>query len=150
MNEHDEHQDGKAQPEDAGPGAPTVLRAGSGVDSPVPDLPCDSSSGGDPAAIVSDAAGAAASVLRAGQQALNRAEATTHATIKRGEVANVLDEFAGCATRSALRNVQAVGDLMQVRTLNGLVDWQSSLLNRTLSDWMVTSAKVFSLGSHRA
>jgi hypothetical protein len=96
---------------------------------------------------------AAQSVVRAGQQALEGAEAATHAAAEASDskgAGQALEELANCVGRAYHRNIQAVSDLMHCYTFQSLLQWQSNLLNATITDWTDTNARILQLVTHKA
>ena len=67
-----------------------------------------------------------------------------------GAGADVLREWVNCAQRAYIRNTRALGELLYCRTPDGLLRWQSNLLNETLSDLADTGARILRLVSHKA
>ena len=114
----------------------------------------------------------AAPVLRAGRRALEgaeelRREAAEGADVLRqqaeeaaaaaatvdgaddGGGADVVQEWVSCSKRAYIRNTQALGGLFSCRTPDGLLRWQSNLLNETLSDLADTNTRILRLVSHK-
>ena len=156
MEEHQNNMDTDVQDNQAGSddGTPKVIKAGSEAKAGRRVLRGGSSNGGNQADGSDHAtAEAARSVVRAGQQTLEGAEATTHATVDAGEstgAGQVLEEWANFAGRAYLRNTQAVGELMHCYTLSSLLQWQSNLLSVTVVDWVGTNARILRLVMHNA
>ena len=90
-----------------------------------------------------------ADVLR--QQAVEAAAAAATAIDEAGDGAgaDVLREWVNCAQRAYIRNTGALGELLDCRTPDGLLRWQSNLLNETLSDLADTNARILRLLSHK-
>ena len=155
MEEHQNNTDTHVQDDSSGDGTAKVIKAGSEAKPGRRVLRGGGASNGGDQAQGSDygTTEAARTIVRAGQQTLEGAEATTHATVDAGEstgAGQVLGEWANFAERATLRNAQAVGDLMHCYTLSSLLQWESNLLSATVVDWVGTNARILRLVMHKA
>ena len=156
MEEHQNNTDTDVQDTqaDSGDGAPKVIKAGSEAKAGRRVLR-GGGNGGNRADDGSDhdATEAARTIVRAGQQALEGAEAATHAAVDAGESTGggqVLGEWASFARRAYLRNTEAVAELMHCYTLSSLLQWQSNLLSATVVDLTGTNARILQLVTRKA
>ena len=140
MEEHQNNTDVQDTQAGSGNGASKVMRAGSEAKSGRRVLRSGGASNDGNQPDVADHATdeAARSIVQAGQQALEGAEAATHAAAEASDskgAGQALEELANCVGRAYHRNIQAVSDLMHCYTFQSLLQWQSNLLNATITDW---------------
>lgn len=89
------------------------------------------------------AAAAAEPVMRAGEAVAEGAWAVAEAG-ERAEApaGQALMEWANYAQRAYARNTRAVAELMQCRSVFGILHWQSTLLTETMSDFVNTNSRI--------
>lgn len=154
--EDQNNADPKAEQEqpDRVEGTAKVIRAGGEGRGESPARRLMRAGGGNGAAGAEAAAGAAAAaaaaaagpVLRAGRAVAEGAQAAAetaeHAEAPAGQA---LREWANYAQRAYARNTRAVAELMQCRSVFGVLHWQGALLTETMSDFVNTNSRVVRL-----
>lgn len=97
------------------------------------------------------AAAAAEPVMRAGRAVAEGAQAAAEAARDaEAPAGQALREWANYAQRAYARNTQAVVELMQCRSVFGVLHWQSALLTETMSDFVHTNSRVARLVLNKA
>jgi hypothetical protein len=157
MEEHQNNTDTHVQEDSSGDGTAKVIKAGSEAKPGRRVLRGGAGNNGNQADGsdhgITEAAPAEAAqrVVRAGQQALEDAEAVTAAAVDESTGGGrVLDEWASFVRRASLRNTQAVGELMHCYTVSSLLQWQINLLNATVIDVWGTNARILRSVTHKA
>ena len=152
MEEHQNNTDTHVQNDSSGDGAAKVIRSGTEAKPGRRVLRGGGGNGGDQAQ-GSDygTTEAARSIMRAGQQTLEGAEAATYAAVEESTGGGqVLDEWASFVRRATLRNTQAWGELMHCYTVPSLLQWQTNLLNATVIDVWNTNARILQSVTYKA
>jgi hypothetical protein len=151
MEEHQNNMHVQDSQGDSGEGTAKVIKAGSEAKAGRRVPRGDDSGSGNLAKGSDHPAAAVRNVVRASQQAVEAARVATHAVAEESTGGGkVLDEWASFIERAALRNTQALGDLMDCYTLSSLLQWQSNLLSATVVDWAGTNARILRLVTHKA
>ena len=152
MEEHHNNTDTHVQDDSSGDGTAKVIRSGSEAKSGRRVLRSGAGNDGNQGnGSDHGTTEAARSIVRAGQQVLEGAEAATDAAVDESTGGGrVLEEWASFARRAYLRNTQAVGDLMHCYTLSSLLQWQTNLLSATVVDLVGTNTRILQLVTHKA
>jgi hypothetical protein len=157
MDEHQNNMETGSQDEGAGSGAgkPKVMRAGGEAKSNR-QAPRGNGSSEEKASERADAAEVSPAILRAGQQAVKSAGAATETAARVSERMDecigggeALSEWTSFARRAYHRNTQAMAELRGCYTLFHLLQWQTNLLNATVSDWVETNARILQQVTHK-
>ena len=153
MEEHQNTMETGFQDEGAGSGEgkPKVMRAGGEAKSNRQALRGNGSSE-EKASERSGATEAARTIVRAGQQAKEGAEDAVHVAARVSESmggGQVLGEWTSFAGRAYHRNTQAIAELRGCYTVFHLLQWQTNLLNATVSDWVETNARILQQVTHK-
>lgn len=136
-------------------GTAKVIRAGGEGRGESPARRLMRAGGGNGAAGAEAAAGAAAAaaepVMRAGRAVAEGAQAAAEAARDaEAPAGQALREWANYAQRAYARNTRAVVELMQCRSVFGVLHWQSALLTETMSDFVHTNSRVARLVLNKA